>query len=169
MLSRVLQIKSGALFEKELKAAGITVLKPNPFEAGNFKEPAMREYLGKLLKSSGYRIVSLVASSGDTKVVAESAAIEGIGMNAEGRAWITFEHRTAIRPLRGWICLTSHILSEGMQAFRKDVSDYTKSKFNVTLSPDSVDVTYSMALYNAVMLYAHAATKVLLNDITSML
>ena len=48
-----------------------------------------------------------------------------------------------------------------MQAFAKQVSEYTKAGFDIDLSADAVDLTYSVALHNAIMLYAHAATKVL--------
>ena len=48
-----------------------------------------------------------------------------------------------------------------MQAFAQQVSDYTASRFNMTLAADSVDLTYSAALHVAVMLYAYAATRVL--------
>ena len=47
------------------------------------------------------------------------------------------------------------------EAFAKRVSDYTKSHFNLDANADSVDLTYSSALYNAILLYAHAATAVL--------
>ena len=48
-----------------------------------------------------------------------------------------------------------------MQAFAKQVSEYTKAGFDIDLSADAVDLTYSVALHNAIVLYAHAATKVL--------
>ena len=48
-----------------------------------------------------------------------------------------------------------------MQAFAEQVSEYSKSRFNITVDADSIDLTYSQTLYDAVMLYAHAATKVL--------
>ena len=48
-----------------------------------------------------------------------------------------------------------------MQVFAEQVSNYTRTGFNITVSPDSVDLTYSIALHDAIMLYAHAATKVL--------
>ena len=40
------------------------------------------------------------------------------------------------------------------------VSDYTKSHFDISLSPSDVDLTFSTALYDAITLYAHAVTKV---------
>ena len=61
-----------------------------------------------------------------------------------GRCW---ERRHA------WVAVYSTILpSEGMQAFAKHVSDYSKSHFNVTVHPDSVDLAYSAALYDSVMI-----------------
>ena len=51
--------------------------------------------------------------------------------------------------------------SEGMQAFAEQVSEYTGSHFNLSLGLDSVDVVYGAALHDAVVLYAHAATKML--------
>ena len=61
----------------------------------------------------------------------------------------------------GWLYLRPFLLPKGMQAFAKQVSDYTQSRFNITVSADDVDLTYSAALHDAVILYAHAATKVL--------
>ena len=42
--------------------------------------------------------------------------------------------------------------------------EYSESYFDLSISADSVDLPYSMALHDAVMLYAHAATKVLQGD-----
>ena len=47
------------------------------------------------------------------------------------------------------------------EEFAKQVSGYSKSHFNLTVSPDSVDLPYSAALYDAIMLYAHATTKMI--------
>ena len=51
--------------------------------------------------------------------------------------------------------------SQGMQAFAEQVSAHAASSFNITTSAESVDLQYSIALHDAVMLYAHAATTVL--------
>ena len=53
--------------------------------------------------------------------------------------------------------------SEGMDAFAEQVSLYTASRFNITTPLDLVDSTYSVALHDAIMLYAHAATGVIAN------
>ena len=60
-----------------------------------------------------------------------------------------------------WLYIRPLLPSEGMQVFSQQVSDYTKSGFNISLSADSVDLTNSVALHDAIMLYAYAATKVL--------
>ena len=51
--------------------------------------------------------------------------------------------------------------SEGMKAFARQVSDYTKSHFDLPVHAAGVDLTYSVTLHDAVTLYALAATKVL--------
>ena len=61
----------------------------------------------------------------------------------------------------GWLYLQQFLPPTHAQAFSEQVSDYTQSRFDITVSPDDVDLTYSVALHDAVMLYAHAATKVL--------
>ena len=61
----------------------------------------------------------------------------------------------------GWLYLQQFLPPTRAQAFSEQVSDYTQSRFDITVSPDDVDLTYSVALHDAVMLYAHAATKVL--------
>ena len=74
-----------------------------------------------------------------------------------GWAWFVLEER----PIAGWLYVQPLIPSEGMAAFAEKVSGYSKTRFNITLPADSVDLTYSAALHDAIMLYAHAATKVL--------
>ena len=63
--------------------------------------------------------------------------------------------------MAGWLCIRSIPPTKGIDTFTKQASDYTKSHFDLTVSPDSVDVTYSAAMYDAIMLYTHAATKVM--------
>ena len=81
-------------------------------------------------------------------------------MTGKGWSWITLEKKRGVQ-VEGWLFLQPHLPSQGMQLFKEQVSAYTKSSFNLTITPDSVDLTYSVALYNAIMLYARAATKVL--------
>ena len=78
-------------------------------------------------------------------------------MNA-GWVWV---HSNLAMKISGWLYLRPLLPSDGMQAFAEQVSKYTESHFGITTSADSVDVPYSVALYNSIMLYAHAATRVL--------
>ena len=63
--------------------------------------------------------------------------------------------------MAGWLFFRPFLSFNGMQTFAKQVSDYSKLHFNAIVSPDSVDLTYSAALHDAIMLYAHAATKLM--------
>ena len=61
--------------------------------------------------------------------------------------------------LDGWLyIITAQIKSAKLSRFYDDVRSYSEQHFDV--SPSSVDV-YAIALYNAVYLFAHAATRVL--------
>ena len=72
-------------------------------------------------------------------------------------------HETvAAKELQGWLYLRPFLPnSTEVQAFAEQVVKHTKSSFNITIDTKSVDLTYSVALFDAIMLYAHAATKVL--------
>ena len=144
----------GRELTKELQGAGITMLKPVEFEPGRFKLATLSQ-----IKHSGIRIVILMAFQNEVQDVASSA--EKQDMITSGWAWITTEERETIPQLQGWLFLRPLLPSDGMQAFAQQVSDYTASRFNITLAADSVDLTYSAALHDAVMLYAYAATRVL--------
>ena len=138
---------------KQLEASGYTVLKPAAFEPGNVKNPMLRE-----IRQSGIRIVAVLAYDDDTTTVASFAHRDGM---SAGFAWVL--PRSDIPPvpaLLGWISISTFLASDGMQEFANQVSEYSKH-FNSTVSPDSVDLAVSAALHDAIMLYAHAATKVL--------
>ena len=65
---------------------------------------------------------------------------------------------------QGWLHLRQYIPFEGMQAFAKQVKQYTQSHFHFTADHNDMrrlDLMHSAALHDAVLLYAHAATKVL--------
>ena len=63
--------------------------------------------------------------------------------------------------MAGWLFFRPFLSFNGMQTFAKQVSDYSKSHFNAIVGPDLVDLTFSAALHDAIMLYAHAATKLI--------
>lgn len=131
------------------------MFKPAAFEPGKCKASTLSE-----IKHSGFRVVILMAYNQDTVAVASSAQREQ--MDA-GWAWILVEETStsAVALKQGWLYLRPFLLSEGMMAFVKQVREYTKSSFNITVAADAVDLTYSVALHDAIMLYAHAATKLL--------
>ena len=144
-------IETGLHFTSLLEKDGISVLRLTAFQADNFQAAEL-----SAVRRSGIRVVVLVAGSGDTRAVGNT------GITHEGGwAWLTFERRKAVRGMLGWLFIQSIRPSKGMDAFAKQVSIFTKSHFNLDLSPDSVDITYSVALFEAIMLYAHAATKVM--------
>ena len=137
---------------EKLAAAGIKILKPAAFEPGNINDAMLRD-----VRQSGIRIVFVLAYDDDARTVASLAQRDG--MNA-GFAWVLSSEVLPVPALLGWIWFRTFLVS-GMRAFAKQVSDYSKSHFNSTVSPDSVGLQLSVALHDAVMLYAHAATKVL--------
>ena len=96
----------------------------------------------------------------DAQAVASLSQRESM---TSGWAWLVSYEVVSyeVPALVGWVSFTPFFASKGRQAFAKQVSDYAKSDFNLTVSPDSVDLTYSAALHDAIMLYAHAVTKVL--------
>ena len=145
-------LQSSLALMRQLQAAHIEVLKPAAFEPGQFKTTMLTE-----MKRSGIRIAMILAYDGDIRTIASGATAEQM---TSGWGWILSEGlvRTAIE---SWLFFRPLLPSEGKQAFAKKVSDYTQSSFNMTVDPDSVDLAYSAALHDAVMLYAHAATKVL--------
>ena len=147
--------KSALGLAKQLQAAGMEVLKPAAFEPGNFKTATLSE----TVRRSGFQIMVLLSYEDDTHTVAFSARKQG--MMSSGWAWVQLIIGHAVDAMHGWVNLRPLLPLEGMQAFAEQVSDYSKSTFNISVSADSVDLTHSVALYDAIMLYAHAATRVL--------
>ena len=148
---------AGLGITSQLRDASIEVLKPTAFDPGSTKDAtaALLE-----IKRSGIRIVVVMAYAADTQAVAHKAYRED--MARVGWAWLLAESDTMTEHMQGWLFLQSLLPSEGMQGFAEQVSKYTRSGFNITVPADSVNQEYSLALYSAIMLYAHAATKVLL-------
>ena len=140
---------------KQLEAASITVLKPAAFEPGTCEEAKLVE-----IRRSGFRVVILLSYCADTHCVALLA--RRASMLSAGWAWLVETEKVAVPDLAGWLFFRPFLASEAMQVFAKQVSDYSKSHFNITVSPDSVDLAASAMLYDAIMLYAHSATKVVL-------
>ena len=134
--------ESGNGLTRQLQEAGIDVLKQAPFEPGGFRIATLLE-----IKCSGIRIVILIAFDNDTHTVASGASHERMDSTY---AWIVPEERTACLQIQGWLYLRPLLPSHSMQAFAEQVRNYTKSSFNLTVS--TVDLTYSVALYDAGLL-----------------
>ena len=82
-------------------------------------------------------------------------------MMIEGWVWLSFESRVVTLQELGWLYIRPRLPSERMQAFAEQVSDHTSSSLNISTSANEVDLTYSVALHDAIMLYALAATRIL--------
>ena len=63
--------------------------------------------------------------------------------------------------MQGWLYVRPFLPSEGLHAFREQVGEYTKSHFNISLISSVVDLGHSVALYDAILILAHAVTKVM--------
>ena len=70
---------------QQLKAAGMEVFRPPAFEPGSFNDATLSN-----VKRSGWRIVLMLASVDDVKVVASKAAIQ---IMSTGWAWMLPEER----------------------------------------------------------------------------
>ena len=149
-------LRSGLELTNQLQAAGMNVFRELPFEPGKFEASTLRN-----IKRDGIRIVMLMCYELDAKAVASSAEEEGT-MVTKGWAFLLLQVPIVIsREMQGLLYMRPIFRSEGMDAFAEQVSHYTQSHFNHTISADEVDLTYSVALHDAILLYAHAATKVL--------
>ena len=154
--------QSGQLMADQFKAAGIDVRTPLPFDPGNFNAHSTKAL--DEIKTSGFRVIMLMAYDQDVYDVASAASLQL--MTSVGWAWLLCQeliHKDnwGTEDMRGFLFLRTLPPSESMQKFKRQVSDYSKSSFNITLDENLVDLAYSMALYDSIMLYAHAATKVL--------
>ena len=139
---------------RQLEAARMEVLKPAAFEPDHIEDAMLSE-----VKRSGFRIVLVLSYGADTNTIASRCDPAGLMNNW---AWLLLSYEgTASADMQFWLYLRPLLTSEAMQAFAAQVSDYSKSHFNITVSADSVDLVYSAALHDAIMLYAHAATRVM--------
>ena len=144
---------SGLELHRQLEAATIEVLKPAAFAPDNFKNATLSE-----IRRSGVRIVQVLAFDGDAQTVASLALREG--MTSAGWSWLVVHEVLAVPAMAGWVFFRA-LLGSGMQTFAEQVSVYSESFFNLAVSPDSVNLAHASALHDAIMLYVHAATKVM--------
>ena len=146
-------IEASSGLSNQLEANGMKVLRPAAFEPNNFKDTTLSE-----IRRSGFRIVLLLVSEEDAQAISMHA--DRAQMTRAGWAWLLTEERAAVTGMAGWIFLRPFLVSD-MQAFAKQVSIYSKSHFETASSAESVNLMFSAALYDAIMLYAHGATTVM--------
>ena len=147
-----LWVQGGSSLATQLETASIEVLRIPPFTPGAFRASTLRE-----IKRTGFRIMIFMATYRDNSM-AEKVQQEKMTL---GFAWLLLDHPERALALQGVLYVQPLVPTEGMQAFADKVSHYSNSTFNITTSADSVDLRHSIALHDAIMLYAHAATKLL--------
>ena len=123
-------------------------------EAGS-KKAQLRE-----IKHSGYRIVILLAYTADILAIASLA--EQDGMSA-GYAWLLVEGSSTVSKAQlGWLYLTNFFQVDKRREFHSRVKDYdTMVRFNLSVDAKAPVDEFAAPLYDAIELYARAATKVL--------
>ena len=153
--SEPVYFQSGIELQKQLRAARIDVQKEPSFEPGDFKNSTLEE-----IKLKSLRIVMVMACSDDLRQISGKAS--QIGMDTAGWAFITtLALVQASTDFCGWLVIQPHFDADKLHGFAENVSLYGRSGFNVNVPADSVDLPYATALFEAIMLYAHATTKVL--------
>ena len=152
-------ITSGLWLTKLLEASGMKVFKPAAFEPGASKDGSL-----SAIKREGIRIVMLLTYAADRNSVASSA--QQAGMNGPGWAWLLPDHTSAGNngQMQGWLYPRPLLTFEGVQTFVEQVSKQTAFDFNTTVAANAVDFVHSATLFDAILLYAHAATQVLLES-----
>lgn len=131
------------------------VLAPSPFEPGNFQEGTLA-----LIARAGMRIVFIFAYDQDATTICTKAKDRRM---ITGWSWWEGSdvHLSPVAAMHGWLFLEPLVSTEQMGDFAELVSQYSKRYFDLAVSPDSVDITYSATLYDSIALYAHAATRLL--------
>ena len=117
----------------------------------------MRHQMAPNGRRSGIRIILVLSYDSDAQAVASLVRRESM---TSGWGWLVLYEVISVPAMAGWVYFRPFFSPEGMPAFAEQVSDYSKSYFNLTVGPESVD-TYSVAMYEAIMLYAHAVTKLM--------
>ena len=153
-------LQAGIGLEKQMVQAGINTFRPPAFEPAAFETATLSD-----IKRMHMRVVVLLAYAPDVRTIASSAAINGMG---SGWAWLipqlNLETWVDSWNVLGWLYLSPLLPSEGMQLFAEQVKDYTRSEFDISIPVDAVDLPHSAMLYDAIMLFAHAATAVLAEE-----
>ena len=100
----------------------------------------------------------MLSYTADAQRAALLAQREGM---THGYAWLVESEKGAVTDMAGWLWFRLFLRSD-LEVFAEQVSNYSKSHFGITVRADSVDLASSVALYDAIMLYAYSATRVLL-------
>ena len=154
--SEAVWFESGLRITQRLEAGGRMKVRTSNFkdEAGS-KKAQLRE-----IKHSGYRIVILLAYTADILAIASLA--EQDGMSA-GYAWLLVEGSSTVSKAQlGWLYLTNFFQVDKRREFHSRVKDYdTMVRFNLSVDAKAPVDEFAAPLYDAIELYARAATKVL--------
>ena len=143
--------ESGLGLQKLLDEAGLKVIKPAAFETGKFSEAKASE-----IRRFGVRVVFVLAWEPDILAIASANP-------SPGWAWVQIDKvgpGPISQAMEGWLTIVPFLPSIP-EGFTKQVTEHSLKSFNITVSQDSVDLAYSAALYDAIMLYTHAATTVM--------
>ena len=108
---------------KQLETASMEVLKPAALEPGSVKDVTLSQ-----IRRSGFRIVLVLSYDADTQTVALVAQREGM---LSGWAWLVAEESLTVSGMAGWLWFRPFLASEAMQTFAKQVSNYSKSYFDL--------------------------------------
>ena len=144
---------------QQLKEDGsVVVLEVPPYVPGTFTDEILSG-----IKRSGYRVIIALAYEADIISVAELSCcyprwawlqIDKVGAGVPAmHGWLAFQ------PLMFFNQQTGGFTEE---SFADEVKEYSKSQFG--LSSSEVNIAYAVSLHDAIMLYAHAATKVMLEN-----
>ena len=157
---------------QHLSAEKIVVRPALTFEAESFQSAALEE-----IRRSNVRVVIALACSSDTMTLALAA--RKLGMTSRGWAWIgdvtvigaeqadmiTSDAliENAKDALHGWIYLAVFKKSSAIiDEFYEQVKDYGRRDFNLSKDVTARDIdAFAASLYDAVFLFAHAATRML--------
>ena len=165
-------LNSGLKLTQQLQAASMTVYRPSAFEPSQLRAATLYDIrhsgiqiIFDDIRHSGIRIIFVFGSAPDVKAVFIRA--QRHAMTTAGWAWIELTFQTpstfdGLNEKQGGLYLQPLSVPEKMRPFAQQVSDYSKTHFNINVRPESVHCATSAALHDAIMLYAHAATRVML-------
>ena len=158
-------LSTAGLWSQQLAAQSIEAWPFQTFEPGAFDSKALMA-----IQKTSLRVVLALAYSADTVKIALSAF--NLSMISKGWAWFGTEdvagaenavdasiRDRAKRALFGWLfILPAQTQSAAMNTFYDEVKEYGQQQFNLSISSVS---SSAVQTYDAIFMYAHAATQVL--------